>query len=59
MRREGKFPINKKSFRREIGMMAKEVGIPTDELLEFVKPLLKEAFNECFEPGNVKNEDKG
>jgi len=34
---------------REIGNVAKEIGIPASELTGFLRPLVQEAFNECFE----------
>ena len=36
------------NFRREIGNRAKEIGISTDELLEFVEPLVRELVDETF-----------
>ena len=35
-------------FRREMGNQAKAIGISTEELIEFVEPLVRELVDETF-----------
>ena len=36
--------------RREMGNMSKKIGVPLSEVEQFLQPLLKEVFDECFPP---------
>ena len=34
--------------KREIGNIAKEIGIPVEELKQFAKPIVQELLDECL-----------
>lgn len=36
------------SNMREFGNLAKEIGVPVEELKQFAKPLMQELLDECF-----------
>lgn len=37
------------SFQRDVGNMAKSIGISKDEALDFARELIEETVKECFE----------
>ena len=39
---------------REVGNMAKAMGIKTDEAMEFIEPIYREVLNEAFEKKDSK-----
>lgn len=43
-----KFKSQFDSFNRDLGNIAKETGIPVDELKGFVKPIIQSALDESF-----------
>ncbi len=47
------------NFRREIGNRAKEIGLSTDELLEFVEPLVRELVDEAFAKSKKEKDEIG
>jgi len=46
--REEKLPPNLNEFERRLGVIAKEIDIPQEELKEFAIILLREKFNTLF-----------
>jgi hypothetical protein len=57
-----KYILRKKGFnlapekKREFGQLAKDIGVPLPELLQFAKPLAQELLDDLFNLG--KEEDK-
>jgi len=47
--REQKIRLDRNSFRRELGNMAKVSGISMDELVVFFRTLIQEAVDEMLE----------
>ncbi|MDD5696740.1 MAG: hypothetical protein PHO90_02070 [Candidatus Pacebacteria bacterium] len=44
---------------RQMGNVAKEVGIPLNELLNFIRPLLHEIVDELYTPKKIKEDWSG
>jgi hypothetical protein len=49
VREEGIHGLKQNSFRREIGNMAKTLGFPESEMVEFVRTITAEVLSEAFD----------